>query len=56
MSQQTIPCIPPTEVPRVGSFFCIQVPTISVVRKICPLRKACFFVAIQVEKPKDVFF
>ena len=40
MSQQTLPCTPPPELPRVGSFFsyrCLVFP------KKCPQRKACAF-------------
>ena len=40
MSQQTLPCTPPPELPRVGSFFsyrCVVFP------KKCPQRKARIF-------------
>ena len=54
MSQQTLPCTPPPELPRVGSFFsyrCLVFP------KKCRHRKACAYLGIiEVKRPKNVVF
>ena len=53
MSQQTLPCTPPPELPRVGSFFsyrCLVFP------KNVLKGKPVLFGIIEVKRTKNVFF
>ena len=53
MSQQTLPCTPPPELPRVGSFFsyrCLVFP------KNVLKGKPVLFGIIEVKRPKNVVF
>ena len=51
MSQQTLPCTPPPELPRVGSFFSYRCSQKNVLKG-----KPVLFGIIEVKRPKNVVF